>query len=39
MDVTRFLVSTNKVILNPSCGDMEVSASYVKSLHKTGTKK
>ena len=39
MDAAHFVVSTNEVILNRSCRDMEVGASYVKSLHKTGTMK
>ena len=34
-DVTRFVISTNEVILNSSCRDMKVGASYVKYLHKT----
>ena len=34
-DVTRFVISTNEVILNCSCRDMKVGASYVKYLHKT----
>ena len=29
------IVSTNDVILNRSCEDMKVEASYVESLHKT----
>ena len=33
------VVSTNIVILNHSCGDIKVEASYVKSLHKTRTMK
>ena len=33
--MTRFIVSTNDVILNRSCKDREVGTSYVKSLHKT----
>ena len=37
MDATCFVVSTNDVILNRSSEDMEVGASYVKSLHKTRT--
>ena len=39
MDATRFVVSTNDVILNRLCRDIEVGVSYVKSLHKTGTMK
>ena len=34
MNVNRFVISTNDVILNRSCRDMEVMTSYVKSLHK-----
>ena len=34
MDVAHFVVSTNDVILNRSCRDMKVEASYVNSLHK-----
>ena len=37
MDATHFVVSTDDVILNRSCRNIEVGASYVKSLHKTGT--
>ena len=32
MDAIRFVVITNNVILNRSCGDMKGEASYVKSL-------
>ena len=39
MNVSHFVVSTNDVILNCSCRDMEVRASYVKSLHKIETMK
>ena len=39
MDATCFVVSTNDMILNCSCRDMEVGVSYVKSLHKTETMK
>ena len=39
MDAANFIVSTNDEILNCSCRDMEVWASYVKSLHQTGTMK
>ena len=39
MDATRFVVSTNDVILNRSYRDMEMGASYVKSFHKTETMK
>ena len=39
IDATRFIVSTNNVILNRSCSDMQMGASYVKSLHKIGTMK
>ena len=39
MDLTRFVVSTNDVILNHSYRDMEVGASYVKSLQKARTMK
>ena len=39
MDATHFVISTNDVILNRSCRDMEVGALYVKSLCKTGTMK
>ena len=34
---THLLVSTINVILNCSYRDMEIRASYVKSLHKYGT--
>ena len=39
MDATRFVVSTNDMILNRSCKDIEVGVLYVKSLHKTKTMK
>ena len=39
MDAIRSVVSINDMILNRSCRDMRVEASYVKSLHKTGTMK
>ena len=39
MDATHLVVSTNDVILNHSCRDMEMGVSYVKSLHKIGTMK
>ena len=39
MDAARSVVSINDVILNCSCGDMEVGASYVNGLHKTRTTK
>ena len=39
LDVVRFVVSTNDVILIRLCRDMEVGTSYVKSLHKTETTK
>ena len=39
MDATCFVVNTNDVILNHSCEDIKVRASYVKNLHKTGTMK
>ena len=39
MDVVRFVVSTNDMIVHCSCRDMEVGASYVKSLHEIGTMK
>ena len=35
MDATRFVISTNDVIVNCSSRDIEMGASYVKSLHKT----
>ena len=39
MDAVCFIVSTNDVIMNCSCGDMKMKPSYVKSLHKTETMK
>ena len=36
MDAAHFVLSTNDEILNRSCGDMRVGASYAMSLHKTG---
>ena len=39
MDAARFVVSTNDVIHNRSCGEMKVGASYLKSVHKTRTMK
>uniref|UniRef100_A0A9I9E9D9 Uncharacterized protein n=1 Tax=Cucumis melo TaxID=3656 RepID=A0A9I9E9D9_CUCME len=38
MDVARSVVNTNDVILNRSCRDIRVGASYVNGLHKTGTR-
>ena len=35
MDAVHFVVNINNVILNRSCRDMKVGASYVKGLHKT----
>ena len=35
MNAARFVISINDVILNCSCRDIKVEASYVKSLHKT----
>ena len=37
MDATRFVVSTNYLILNCSCRDMKLRTSYVMSSHKTKT--
>ena len=39
MNAVRFVVITNNLIVNSSCGDIKVGASYVKSLHKTKTMK